>query len=262
MAVERIVPETNAWRESYADHSERYRTFQHLYAGKKVLDAACGVGYGSHFIAESGAESVTGLDIDDEALAYAQKHFQTQGVRFLKGDCTALPFEDSSFDVIVSFETLEHIRAADKVVGEFARCLKPGGHLVASTPNRLAYSMGQLQKDDNPFHVNEMTLVEFRGLMSRHLTIEKVLHQSSTLAHVLAAHVQALDLALQRSLVVKIENLLRRVLGKQTLSVASTRQALQDVLNSTPEPLIPLPPESVMTADKLSIFVIEASKPV
>jgi 2-polyprenyl-3-methyl-5-hydroxy-6-metoxy-1,4-benzoquinol methylase len=226
------------------------------------LDAACGVGYGSHFIAESGAKSVTGLDIDDEALAYARENFQTQGVSFLKGDCTALPFEDASFDVIVSFETLEHILAADKVVAEFARCLKPGGRLVASTPNRLAYSMGQLQKDDNPFHVNEMTLVEFRGLMGRHLTIEKVLHQSSTLAHVLAAHVQALDLALQRSLVVKIENLLRRVLGKQTLSVASTRQALQDVLNSTPEPLIPLPPESVMTADKLSIFVIEASKPV
>jgi 2-polyprenyl-3-methyl-5-hydroxy-6-metoxy-1,4-benzoquinol methylase len=262
MSVERIVPKTNAWRESYADHLERYRTFQHLYKGKKVLDAACGVGYGSSFIADSGAESVTGLDIDDEALAYAQNNFQTQGVRFMKGDCTALPFENATFDMIVSFETLEHIRDVDKVVSEFARCLKPGGCLVASTPNRLAYSMGQLQKDDNPFHVNEMTLGEFRSLMGRHLTIEKVLHQSSTLAHVLAAHIQALDLALERSLVVKMENILRRLFGKQTLSVAKTRQALQDVLNLTPEPLVPLPSETLISPDILSIFVIEAHKPL
>ena len=260
MAVERIEPGTNAWRESFAEHSERYATFRELYKGVDVLDAACGVGYGTNLISTWGAKSVVGLDISDDALSYARSHFEAPGIQFLKGDCTKLPFESGSFDLIVSFETLEHIREAETVVAEFARCLRPGGKLIASTPNRLAYSMGHVEGDENPFHVNEMTLPEFKALIGRHLHIESVLHQSMTLSHVLAAHVQALDLALSRSLVVKCENFLRRLLGKQTLSSARPRQSLEATLNCLPPPVVPLPDPSVLAADELSIFVIVASK--
>ncbi len=261
MAVERIVPDTNAWRESFENHSERYRSFRHLYPGRKVLDAACGVGYGSFYIRTQGAAEVTGLDIDHGALEYARTHYKDEKLEFMRGDCTKLPFQDNSFDVIVSFETLEHISNAGAVVAEFARCLKPGGTLLASTPNRLTFSMNEAVKEENPFHVNEMTIAEFRALIGCHLTVASVWHQSMTLAHVLAAHVEALDLALDRSLVVKLENFVRGLLGKQPISVARTRQTLRDVINCTPEPLLPLPPEAVMPADKLSVFVIQGIKP-
>lgn len=262
MAVERIVPRTNAWRESYADHAQRYQTFLHLVPGKKVLDAACGVGYGSHLIATAGAAEVTGVDISAEALDYATAHFSHPVLRFLSGDCTALPFADASFDVIFSFETLEHIQDADKAVAEFTRCLRPGGRLLASTPNRLTHSMNPAKKAGSLYHVNEMTFAEFSALMGKYLTVEQCFHQSPTLAHSLAKHVSALDLSIQRSLLLKVENLFRRALGKAQLSTGQSTPSLADVLNITPEPVLPLPPESVLSPEELNLFLIQALKPL
>src|SRR5512134_1498874 len=90
-------------------HEHRYR-WARQFASGRVLDIACGVGYGSAILRQSAkVDEYVGMDCSEEALAEARTEFAADGVHFAKGDANALPFPDGTFDTVVSLETIEHL---------------------------------------------------------------------------------------------------------------------------------------------------------
>ena len=157
---ERFVPGINDIQLEI-EHYQRYESVQELVRHKTVLDAACGEGYGSNILAGT-AEKVIGLDISDEAVERAKiKYGDTANLSFVIGSIVKLPLEDNSVDIIVSFETIEHV-AEELQVGflrEIGRVLKKDGILVMSTPNKEIYS--DLYNYKNEFHIKEFYKDEF-----------------------------------------------------------------------------------------------------
>lgn len=170
---ERFTPECE--REIWYEHFHRYAMAARWCANTHVLDAACGEGYGSALLAQSGA-SVKGVDISEQAIAHAaQRYGQLQEVEFHVSDCTSLPFDDGEFDRVVSFETLEHLQEHDLLLAEFRRVLKPGGFLILSSPDKATYSDGQ--NTVNEFHVKELYREELEELIGRHFPASRLLGQ-------------------------------------------------------------------------------------
>lgn len=116
-------------------HLRRYLLAATFAPGARVLDVASGTGYGSALLADFGATHVTGLDIDADCIAYAERYHARDTVHFAVGDAVTTGLDDTSIDLITSFETIEHTRDPAAVLAEFARILKPGATLVISTPN-------------------------------------------------------------------------------------------------------------------------------
>lgn len=160
---ERFLPECTG--EIWAEHWHRYLFAARHVAGKDVLDAACGEGYGSAWLARH-AKSVTGLDIDVSTIATARAKYAAPALRFEVGSIAAMPFADASFDCAISFETLEHLAEQDAMLAELRRVLRPDGLLIISTPNRLEYS--DKRNFRNEFHVRELYEDEFRALLAGH----------------------------------------------------------------------------------------------
>ena len=102
---ERFIPDLIE-KSIVAEHFQRYNAVLDIVKGKKVLDAACGSGYGTALMAST-AESVTGIDISAEAIGYAKKRYaELDNVQYMEASIAKLPFEAHSFDVIVSFQTI------------------------------------------------------------------------------------------------------------------------------------------------------------
>jgi SAM-dependent methyltransferase len=177
---ERFTPE--CVREIWYEHWHRYVFARQLARGKRVLDAACGEGYGSALLAD-GAASVLGADISDQAIAHARARYGDRpDLRFERADATQLDVAAGSFDLVVSFETLEHVAAQEALVAGFARALSDDGILVISSPDKKTYS------DDrgfaNEFHVRELYREEFLSLLKPHFPVvrlygQKLLFQSA-----------------------------------------------------------------------------------
>lgn len=148
-------------------HLNRYSIVKPVCKNKIILDAACGEGYGSFFLNKWGAKEVFGLDIDEETIKKADKIFGSSNVKFQCHDVEKLPFPDYYFDIIVSFETLEHIENPDSFLEEIRRVLKPGGMIFLSCPNDpYYYKEGNIT---NPFHKRPYTFFEFKELAEKHL---------------------------------------------------------------------------------------------
>jgi 2-polyprenyl-3-methyl-5-hydroxy-6-metoxy-1,4-benzoquinol methylase len=157
---ERIVPdETEAG--IVALHLKRYVFAAQWAAGRRVLDAACGVGYGSAELARVAIE-VVGVDISEDAVEYAQGRYSSPTTRFEIADVTRLPFRDSSFEMVCSFETVEHVDDAPAAIREAARVLNAEGIYVASTPNVKRTT----QNPANPFHTTEYAPADFEQLLA------------------------------------------------------------------------------------------------
>jgi len=176
---ERFTPE--CVREIWLEHWHRYAFALPLARGKRVLDAACGEGYGSAMLATV-AGSVIGLDISEQAIAHAGARYgQSSALSFGCADVAALDaYADGSFDVIVSFETLEHLQAQEAMLDGFARLLAVGGVLLVSTPDRRNYS--DIPGFRNEHHVRELYRHEFEALLTarfpqRRLYAQKLLFQ-------------------------------------------------------------------------------------
>jgi len=140
---------------------QRYEFAANFVAGKRVLDAGCGVGYGSQMLAVAGARSVVGVDISEEALDVAQKRYAREGVQFLRADCQTMAGVKGPFDVIVAFECLEHLQDVRGFLESVIRLLGPAGVFLCSTPNGL----GAGYQPENPHHVSEFTVTEFESLL-------------------------------------------------------------------------------------------------
>lgn len=174
-ALERM-PWNGADSHEWGDHLSRYTYALRFIRGKTVLDAACGEGYGSEIIAKGGAKSVVGVDISREAIDIALGHFTGETARFYQGNVCNIEFADQSFDVVVSFETIEHVPDYERMLLEFKRVLKKDGVLIISTPNRLVISPN-MELPINPFHVKEFSPSEFKNELCQYFSDVEVLAQ-------------------------------------------------------------------------------------
>ncbi|WP_439594862.1 methyltransferase domain-containing protein [Falsiroseomonas sp.] len=165
------------------EHLHRYCIARDLCDGLDVLDVASGEGYGAAILA-SLARSVVGVEIDQDSVDHAKAQYASDKLRFLQGDALALPLPDASIDLVVSFETLEHLPDQAKFLSEVRRVLRPGGLFLVSTPERMVYSAAG--SDPNPYHVLELTEAEFGTLLSRHFAASQVLRQRPALGSVIA----------------------------------------------------------------------------
>lgn len=177
---ERFTPE--CVREIWYEHWHRYAFARPLCAGKRVLDAACGEGYGSNLLAAVAAD-VVGVDVSSQAIEHARSRYADQpNLRFARADATALPDLGPRFDRIVSFETLEHLQAQEQLLEGFAKQLTDDGILLISSPDKHTYS--DVTGHQNEFHVRELYRPEFESLLAQHFPYvrmygQKLLFQSA-----------------------------------------------------------------------------------
>ena len=166
------------------EHLSRYLFVCHYINlhGKTVLDIASGTGYGSSLMAQK-AIQVIGVDISQEAVDYAANHYSLENLTFLQGDCCQIPIPDNSIDILVSFETLEHIDRHDKFFSEIKRVLHPDGFAIISSPNKRQYT--DIPHTINPYHVKELYNEEFLSLVSLHFKHTIYLGQNYLLSSVI-----------------------------------------------------------------------------
>jgi SAM-dependent methyltransferase len=146
-------------------HFARYHFARNfLSPGKKVLDCACGIGYGAAILGQSGA-NVLGVDVSSEAIAIAVTKYSTPNVSFLRGDIENLQLDMNVFDAIVSIETFEHLdrEVANSWLLHIDDLLVPGGVLILSSP-MLRFKDGQ-PYITNPYHINEKTRDEITEMI-------------------------------------------------------------------------------------------------
>jgi 2-polyprenyl-3-methyl-5-hydroxy-6-metoxy-1,4-benzoquinol methylase len=165
----------------YDEHLVRYKLAAQLAAGKNILDIACGSGYGAKILAEAGAQKVTAVDIDVEALEEAKKNFGSANLEYKAGDAENIAEADKAFDLVTSFETIEHLKNAEKYLAEIARVLKQDGVFLVSTPNIEVFG----QK--NPFHLREFNKSEFEQTLKKNFKNIFILEQINGVASLIKA---------------------------------------------------------------------------
>jgi ubiquinone/menaquinone biosynthesis C-methylase UbiE len=153
----------------------RYRYAAQLVTGKRVADIACGTGYGTQLLAKSGARSVHGMDLSEEAVKFCVENNITANVTYSVAnaqDLTAIA--DGEFDLVVSFETIEHLPDVEAYLDEMVRILRPGGTFLVSTPDRRIASVMDffLRRPANKYHVREYTEHELLNLLSTRFQIK------------------------------------------------------------------------------------------
>ncbi len=149
-----------------AQHSVRYLLVREQVEGKRVLDVACGQGFGSHLMAQWGAAQVVGVDIAREAVEVARSIFPHKRVQYLVGDAINLDKvldNEPPFDVIVCLETIEHVSQPERLLEHLASFRGPDSTLVISCPN------GHIETGLNPYHQRRFSFEEFRDLATEKL---------------------------------------------------------------------------------------------
>lgn len=149
-----------------ADHKNRYRFAGSILSDKKVnkiLDLACGIGYGSKMLANQTAATITAVDIDKGTIKYAHQYYSHPNVKYIQGDAGKIEF-DHQFDAIVSFETIEHIEFDKDLLSMFFDVLKPGGQFICSTPNQ---DFMPFNPKKFPFHIKHYTNDELVDLVQQ-----------------------------------------------------------------------------------------------
>jgi ubiquinone/menaquinone biosynthesis C-methylase UbiE len=157
---ERMIPKFHKNELLYAEHMIRYTAAVPLVKNKVVLDIASGTGYGSKLLARN-AIKVYGIDSDKKAISYACNNFNAKNIEYKVGDAINIPLSDSSVDIVVTFETIEHIKDYNKFIKEVKRVLKPSGLTIISTPNDLEFAEG------NHFHLHEFKYDELIKVLKK-----------------------------------------------------------------------------------------------
>jgi SAM-dependent methyltransferase len=220
-AAERFVPGQRRGQLIEAEHLARYWWASGIAAGRRVLDAGCGVGYGTAMLARAGAAEALGIDVSPESVAAAaQAH---PDLTFVTGDVHALPFEDQRFDLVTCFEVIEHVDRQDEVIAELARVLAPGGVLAISSPNRGVYPSG------NPHHLHEYVPEELRGALEARFAHVELRQQHDWIASAVLDDDQVADADLT-PLALDVGKVVGHDPGSETYTIAvASRQALPEL---------------------------------
>ncbi|MCP4006453.1 MAG: methyltransferase domain-containing protein [bacterium] len=163
--LERIHPDRlesgdEAARDVLRVHLDRYEFAARQIRPGRLLDMACGVGYGTHLLADraSQVEEALGVDLAQEAIDAANQRYASERVSYRQGD--AMQFADpEGFDTIVSLETVEHLPDPVAFVANAVKLLRPGGRLIASVPTTPSV-------DVNAYHLSDFTEASFRRLVA------------------------------------------------------------------------------------------------
>jgi len=214
LSAERYVPGRDSGTSVEIEHEARYRWASQLASGKRVLDAGCGTGWGSELLARAGAAAVTGIDRSEQAIRHARAT-HGQHAEFEIADLCSLKLPDCAFDIVVCFETIEHLDDPSSALDHMRRVLAPDGLLLVSTPVAGVYPPG------NPFHVHEFAAGELEEALDRRFAHVRALRQRTQAASVLADDVvtacrnpaQPLDLDVR-----KLDGVLP---GEETYTVAA-----------------------------------------
>jgi SAM-dependent methyltransferase len=158
-----------------AEHFARYTWASQFADGRRVLDAACGTGYGTAILAAAGGSEVVGVDLDEQVID-AARATAPPATRFEGADLRDLPFGEDEFDLVVCFEAIEHVPDPETVLDQLYRVLRPDGLLLVSTPNRDVYTPG------NPFHLRELTPHELEAELTERFRSVALRRQHSWVA--------------------------------------------------------------------------------
>jgi 2-polyprenyl-3-methyl-5-hydroxy-6-metoxy-1,4-benzoquinol methylase len=169
---ERLVPDEARLRNLLIEDLSKFHFASQYAMDKSVLDAGCGAGQGSAYLAQKEARHVIGVDISAEAVAYANGRYvspgRLQNLAFGRMDVTHLAFSDQTFDMVTSIEVIEHLDEPEHYVAEIRRLLRDHGVLVLSTPNKHVSSPtpGSMW----PHHVHEFYPDELQALLERYFS--------------------------------------------------------------------------------------------
>ena len=158
----------------FKEHLARYTFARERLQPGRVLDMACGTGYGTDLFAHLPGYSAVGVDRDGASVFAARLAFPDPSVRFCIASGTQLPFVRRTFQNIVSLETIEHVQDDLALLSEMVRVLDSNGVCILSTPNRL-YSLEH--RIENPYHVREYVEEELRDLLEGYFGIVTVFYQ-------------------------------------------------------------------------------------
>jgi 2-polyprenyl-3-methyl-5-hydroxy-6-metoxy-1,4-benzoquinol methylase len=159
---ERTLPDVPAENYWYRRHLAVYEWIGARVVGKRVLDMACGEGYGSAVLAR-GAESVLGVDANPQAFEHARLRYARQNLRFERG-MVENHGEPGAYDAVVFLQTIEHVQDPLAVLRHFRSLLAPGGAVYVSTPNVLTLAPPGADKSSNPWHIKEYRAHEVDAL--------------------------------------------------------------------------------------------------
>jgi|HubBroStandDraft_3_1064219.scaffolds.fasta_scaffold00009_8 SAM-dependent methyltransferase len=158
---ERTIPDLDIENYWFRRHQVVYQRLAPRCAGRDVLEAGCGEGYGADLIAGI-ARRVVAVDYDEAAVAHVRSRYAR--VQVMQANLAQLPLPDASVDVVVNFQVIEHLWDQAQFVSECARVLRPSGLLMVSTPNRITFSPGR-DTPINPFHTRELNARELTQLL-------------------------------------------------------------------------------------------------
>jgi 2-polyprenyl-3-methyl-5-hydroxy-6-metoxy-1,4-benzoquinol methylase len=178
------IPEENYW---FQRHLAVYEWIAERVGGARVLDMACGEGYGSNVLAQA-AGSVVGLDANPEAHEHARLRYRRENLRFERGMVENFG-SPGDYDAVVFLQTIEHVQDPAAVLGHFRRLLAPGGTAYVSTPNVLTLAPPGQARSGNPWHIREYRAQEFEQLCQSvfaHVELLGLFHARKLRAHALA----------------------------------------------------------------------------
>lgn len=186
---ERFIP-TECTDEMAIEHYQRYQFAQNVAVDKVVLDAACGEGYGTYLLSHKASMAI-GIDIDSSTIDSAQKRYQKENIQFVTGSIGSLPFEDHTFDIVVSFETIEHVdeKLQNAFMNEITRVLKRQGVLIMSTPNKAIYT--DLVHGENIHHVKEFYTEEYEYFLARYFKYKTFYYQSPLVGYFITSGLES-----------------------------------------------------------------------
>ncbi len=184
---ERTLPDVPAENYWFRRHLAVYEWIGARVGGRRVIDMACGEGYGSAVLARCAAD-VVGVDANPEAHEHARLRYRAGNLRFARG-LVQTHGEESGCDALVFLQTIEHVPDPGAVLAHFGRLLAPGGVAYLSTPNLLTLAPPGAVKSENPWHLKEYRAEEFRRLCRSvfdHVDVLGVVHARKLRIHGLA----------------------------------------------------------------------------
>lgn len=173
--VERLDDLTKVPSHWVAEHNARYDFARAFCNMKRVLDAGCGIGYGCKRLAES-AKMIHGVDIDVRSIQKARKEYWQNNIYYHVMDLNNLALKDNFFDVVLSFEVIEHIKNYEVYLHEIKKILVEDGIFILSTPN-ASFSQDRF----NPYHFDEFSLEKFGSILRSHFNDVEMYGQSVNL---------------------------------------------------------------------------------